>query len=289
MNIRRIYHSIENTIGILSLIANVMLLYLILTKSQFRVKVYKTIMLVTCLLDLFYGIFCFIAQPTVFAESGYMIVMADGFFSCRWEFFDHFCCTIYCTFIHLTCIYVVAMFVYRYYIICCQNGEGYIRSITPVFWFAGLYCFMQSTNAFCMYCLGQTPEYRQIGLRVLDHNNWEYDPQMPPYPTVSFATQPKNILHHIIYLSSVTVGYTIIIFFQSSIMRYLGRHGKSEHDWGAAMRRSRWVVLWNKILCCSDSFICGFLREMVHLDRIVKCAQIVLDKHLANSTYVSRI
>ncbi|KAI1700916.1 serpentine type 7TM GPCR chemoreceptor str domain-containing protein [Ditylenchus destructor] len=63
MSISRIHHYMETTIGILSLIANLTLLYLIITKSQFRVKAYKKILLVTCLVDLFYTLTVFIGQP----------------------------------------------------------------------------------------------------------------------------------------------------------------------------------------------------------------------------------
>ncbi|KAI1697666.1 serpentine type 7TM GPCR chemoreceptor srd domain-containing protein [Ditylenchus destructor] len=80
MNISRIHHSMESIIGMLSLTANLTLLYLIITKSQFRVKAYNKALLVTCLVDLFYTVVVFVGQPTILADHGYHYCQVNGFF-----------------------------------------------------------------------------------------------------------------------------------------------------------------------------------------------------------------
>ncbi|KAI1713665.1 serpentine type 7TM GPCR chemoreceptor srd domain-containing protein [Ditylenchus destructor] len=229
VSISRIHHVMETMIGVCSLTANLTLLLLILTKSQFRVKAYKRILLVTCLVDLFYTIIVFVGQPTILADHGYHYCQVNGFFSNRWAMFDYVCCGLYCTSIHSNCVCVITMFIYRYHTVCGQNGQGKIRHMWFVFVLAVFWCMLQSADAFWVYCEGQNPELRKLGLEILDRYGWEYDPQHPPFPTMSYATDAKNILHHSFYMTTLVVGYTIIIWCQSKIMEFLNQHGKSSH------------------------------------------------------------
>ncbi|KAI1700586.1 serpentine type 7TM GPCR chemoreceptor srd domain-containing protein [Ditylenchus destructor] len=123
------------------------------------------------------------------------------------------------------------MFVYRYRTVCGQNGDipFIFKNLKLVYAFAVFYCLLQSSNAFFCSAVGQTEELRQIGLQILDRYNWGYNHSAPPFPALSYATEPKNILHHVIYVGSLTVGYTIIIWCQGQIMTFMNKHGKSVH------------------------------------------------------------
>ncbi|KAI1697667.1 papain family cysteine protease domain-containing protein [Ditylenchus destructor] len=98
-----------------------------------------------------------------------------------------------------------------------------------VFAVAIFWCMLQSADAFYLYCAGQNAELRKLGIEILDRYDWEYDPEYPPFPAISYATDAKNIIHHTFYLTTLAVGYSIIIWCQSRIMQFFNKHGQSSH------------------------------------------------------------
>ncbi|KAI1703023.1 hypothetical protein Ddc_16739 [Ditylenchus destructor] len=147
-----------------------------------------------------------LGMQTILADHGYHYCQVNGFFSNRWELFDHICCGLYCTSIHSNCVCVITMFLYRYHTVC---GEGKFKGMWFVFVLAVFWCMLQSSNAFYVYCTGQTPQLRKLGNEILDRYGWEYNPEYPPFPAISYATDTKNIIHHSFYMITLVVGKCI--------------------------------------------------------------------------------
>ncbi|KAI1691030.1 serpentine type 7TM GPCR chemoreceptor srd domain-containing protein [Ditylenchus destructor] len=228
LDIETVHRYLETTVGVSSLCFNLCLLYLILNHSKFKVQAYKKILLTTCCVDLCLTVITFTGQPALFADHGYMVFVVNGFLAGRWEWFDHLCCTLYCSSVHINIVCVVCMFIYRYRMVCCANGtEGRFKNLKKVFAVAILWSCFQISNATFMYMFGQTDEYRKVALEMLDRYSWSYDHEHPPYPAVTHATQIKNMMHHVIYMISLSGGYYIIIWCEIQIVKFLHMHGSS--------------------------------------------------------------
>lgn len=64
-----IHHPLESTITVTAMFLNVILLYLILRYSQFKMKAYKYILLVSCIADIWLAIIVFVVQPVSSVEE----------------------------------------------------------------------------------------------------------------------------------------------------------------------------------------------------------------------------
>ncbi|KAH7693372.1 7TM GPCR protein, partial [Aphelenchoides avenae] len=226
--LRAVHHGVDATVSGTSLFLNVGLLYLILTKSVFKVKAFKRIFLMTCICDICLGCSVFFGSPAIFMSDGYMILVANGFFANHWELLDRVCLAVYCATLHTNIVCVTVQFVYRYQILCCQHEpkkRGYMLVVWPLVW-----CSIQMATAFWCFVAPDTPVARKEALDFFDKIGFHYDNGTTPFPSVSHLTELRTQMHHTMYMISTVGGYSIVVWCQYKIFAYLKSHGKSMHE-----------------------------------------------------------
>uniref|UniRef100_A0A915EFT4 G protein-coupled receptor n=1 Tax=Ditylenchus dipsaci TaxID=166011 RepID=A0A915EFT4_9BILA len=225
------FHGIAMTIiSSLALILNGILLYLIVFHSDFKVKAYKKILLMTCIADSVFALICFVVRPALLSGRGYMICLSNGIFANYSRMFDLFGLTIYCAALHCSMVCIAAQFVYRYRFTCYAEDPKNPSFVWQTALFTVTYCITQATDAAWMFALDIGDDHRQEGLEIMTENyGWKYDNGSLPYPIMSHSAELKAFVHNAFYMLSSAGGYTMAItplillmgpefFYISSIM-----------------------------------------------------------------------
>ncbi|KAH7702386.1 STR-94 protein, partial [Aphelenchoides avenae] len=220
------YHIIDGTVHTIALLLNAALLLLILTCSRFKIKEYKSLLLVTCLGDLALAIVVVIGEPAFLFEEGYIILVADGFFHGRNAIFDFVCVAVYCGMIHANAVLVVVQFIWRYQLICQQGiaTKPFVKTwrvMIPLSW-----SVLQALNTFYLFALSTDPVVSQVvGRRILERVGWH--PGTTAFPGMGHFSNIHTALHHCFYTVTLCGGYVTVVWCQYKIFKYMQRHGKS--------------------------------------------------------------
>ncbi|KAI1715821.1 serpentine type 7TM GPCR chemoreceptor str domain-containing protein [Ditylenchus destructor] len=169
--INEIHHVTETTMNTLSIVFNCYLLYLIKYHSTFGVKLYKYLLTIDAMLDLFLSVGAFLAQPVALVADGNTVVTSNGFFAGRSPVFDSLFVTFYLFTLHTNIVWIAVQFVYRYRLLCKNNSNPILASflITSVATAYSLFALWIITGL-CQV----REEYQSIGREVLQSNSWSH-------------------------------------------------------------------------------------------------------------------
>ncbi|KAH7680294.1 hypothetical protein AAVH_41331, partial [Aphelenchoides avenae] len=228
LDVRKAHRWIDTSVSSVSLLLNGYLFYLIMTRSSFKIKAFKWIFLLTCVSDFVLAAVVLIGQPAIFMDNGYMILIVNGFFAHRNEFFDRVCLSMYCACLHTDIICVVVAFVLRYRLLKKQDKlkkSSVFIKVWPVIW-----CTLQAATAFWCFAVADDPLSKRVAIDYLRKVGFEYDSTESPHPSSTHLTEVRTQIHHVMYLVSTIGGYAIIVWSQVSIFSYLRRHGAAMHE-----------------------------------------------------------
>lgn len=131
----RVHHYLATLIDGTAVLLNACLLYLIVYHSTFHMKIYKQILLLTCVGDLVLSATVLFGQPVSFCFSGhqgkkhrclnfapqciifdseYVLFVSNGFFARRYELLDRVAMAAFCGGLHTNIVCVALQFLWRY-------------------------------------------------------------------------------------------------------------------------------------------------------------------------------
>ncbi|KAH7708856.1 hypothetical protein AAVH_23898 [Aphelenchoides avenae] len=108
--------------GVVSVVANVVVLYLIKYHSKFASPAYQMMLTIDASLDFVLCVFALIGQPMGLVVDGYTLYFSDGFFAGQWPTLDSillagwFLCELY------NIMWIAIQFIYRYSIVCLEQA-----------------------------------------------------------------------------------------------------------------------------------------------------------------------
>ncbi|KAF7638002.1 hypothetical protein Mgra_00002455 [Meloidogyne graminicola] len=119
--IRTIYGLLDSFVLIFGVSMNLLLIYLIKTKTATGMEIYKKLLYMSCFMDLIVSFWTFIVQPIPCISHGYRTVLMNGIFRNSSQPIRY---AVYLMWIQLMLIFLcttITQYVYRYCILC-KNG-----------------------------------------------------------------------------------------------------------------------------------------------------------------------
>ncbi|KAH7720061.1 hypothetical protein AAVH_12482 [Aphelenchoides avenae] len=127
------WHRVSDTaLNSSSLVLNLCLLCLIISSNELRLKVYKWILLITCVSDIVFAIVTLIAQPVTLIADGHFLLFANGFFAGRNRTVDFVTTVAFPCAMHANLICLVLQFIFRYLHVGTDSGELSRKSVTLI-------------------------------------------------------------------------------------------------------------------------------------------------------------
>ncbi|KAI1711414.1 serpentine type 7TM GPCR chemoreceptor str domain-containing protein [Ditylenchus destructor] len=226
-NIADVHHVVETIINAFSLLLNIFLLYLIKRYSTFGVKIYKYMLTIDALLDLWLSVFTFFAQPFVLTGDGYSVLTTNGFFAGRSQLLDSVLLTLYCFTLHTNIVWIPVQFVYRYRLLCKNNSNATKANIL-----IGTVTVLYSIIAlFVIYSLCEVrQEFQPEAMHVLELNNWPKPKNgLRPLFVGSYITHWRMISWLALWITTCSVSIFIVIWCERKIIKHFKRHGNPTH------------------------------------------------------------
>ncbi|KAH7713233.1 7TM GPCR protein [Aphelenchoides avenae] len=209
----------------LSIVFNLALFYLIIYHSDHYLKVYKRVLMATCLSDLTLSVIMLLGQPVVMFGGGYVLLFSNGFFRHTSAVIDFLAVLGECAGLHANVVLLVVQFVYRYLHMCKREEHQRDKFATvklvvlPVCW-----CIVQSfVTAWFIY---EPSSKRPLFLDILRNNSWPVsNDDTAPYPYGSYCLRAKALVYVGFYAITSGGGYVLIVWTELQIVQHLRQLG----------------------------------------------------------------
>ncbi|KAH7722467.1 Protein STR-48 [Aphelenchoides avenae] len=189
-------------------------------------KVYKQILLVTCVGDLLLSTIVLFGQPCIIFDSEYVLFVSNGFVSRRYELLDRVAMAAFCGGLHTNIVVVALQFLWRYQWL--TRDERSVR--TSGLFVVVSWCLAQAATAYWCFVRTNYPDEHAIGIATLRKHGWTIDKALSPFPSVTGLGSLEWGLHNVFYATSVFVAYAVIIWCQRQSMRYLKKYSSSSRE-----------------------------------------------------------
>ncbi|KAH7721192.1 hypothetical protein AAVH_11285 [Aphelenchoides avenae] len=132
------HHYLDTCVNSLALVMNVALFYLIVRHSTFKHRVYKRLLLTSCVIDFLFSASVLFAQPVALLSSGCMVILSNGFLAGRSEIIDSLGLNVFVTLTDVALLNVAGQFIYRYRLLRhgkTSAGAARLTAFALVAWF----------------------------------------------------------------------------------------------------------------------------------------------------------
>ncbi|KAH7671529.1 hypothetical protein AAVH_42671, partial [Aphelenchoides avenae] len=163
------HHIGESVVNSLSILFNLVLLYLIAFHSNFGTPVYQIMLAIDASLDLLLSIVVLIGQPICFTGGGHQVYISNGFFA-GWNYtFDKFMIMMFNFTVLLNVMWIVIQFVYRYSFLCLQGSERKAERRRIYYILVAVCVLWVTTGASLIYVYNGKEQNRE----ALELNHWD--------------------------------------------------------------------------------------------------------------------
>uniref|UniRef100_A0AC35G8U2 Uncharacterized protein n=1 Tax=Panagrolaimus sp. PS1159 TaxID=55785 RepID=A0AC35G8U2_9BILA len=186
----------------LSIIFNILMLFIINTQAKNQLKQYRKVLLMNTIVDLIYSIHTILFQPTVFVVDGYFFMVMEGFFQYWPQPFTTIFCHTHLFMLYVTLTVVPVQFVYRYLLICRNIELNNFNFLVLV----GIAIFVSGSYAGTWLFNFWPKTSDKILEKYLDNSKWwlSSDKHIPPfavafYDDMSYVAPFSAIIMLVIY------------------------------------------------------------------------------------------
>ncbi|KAH7719544.1 7TM GPCR protein [Aphelenchoides avenae] len=253
LDLRVVHHCLDTFINGFAVVLNTFLLNLILNHSTCYIKVYKHVLLTTCLSDLLLSLVTLLGQPVGILGHGYYVMFSNGFFAYGSSIVDFLACFGLCAGLHANIVFLVVQFWYRYCYVCTRR-TGVKSSNIVLFFLPSIWCLAQAAVTAWLYSVPDG--FQAASLAILDESQWPFVADRPPHPVGFYWSECKFFIYTGFYAISAGGGYALIVWCEWKILAHLRSLGESIH---AATRRMHTEVHRALIALAVGPFVTAIL------------------------------
>ncbi|KAH7701306.1 CRE-STR-2 protein [Aphelenchoides avenae] len=209
----------------LSVIFNVILLYLIKNHSAFGTPIYQVLLAIDATLDLLLAVVVFLGQPVCLTGGGFKVFMSNGFFAGWSDALDKFFICGFLTVLHYNVMWISIQFVCRYAFLCLQDRYEDAKRIVRIVVVLSVIWGVVGTYV-CYIYSHPSADFQQWGEQVFQLNNWETGSKIP---VVVGSHISGWLLPGWIAMWSVSCvgGSVVVIIFEMKIKRHFDSMGSN--------------------------------------------------------------